>query len=76
VWELAENCCGLGMGTGQEPGGTGAYAVGTRYQRTGEDPADLEDTCHSEFQSVLNSNSATITCCYDSITNLNLVYSH
>jgi hypothetical protein len=38
--ELAENCCGSGTGTVQGPRGKVMSAVGSCYQRNGEDTAD------------------------------------
>jgi hypothetical protein len=40
VWKLANNFCSSGTATVREPIGKGTHAVGSRYQRSGEDTAD------------------------------------
>jgi hypothetical protein len=56
-----------GTGTVQERKGGGTSAIGSRYQKTGEDTTDWEDlsVCSSELQSVRMSNIAVVTCSSD-----------
>jgi hypothetical protein len=68
VEELAQNCCGWGIGTVWKPKGRGwISAISSCYQRTGKDMADCEDlsVCCSELQSVWNSDSTRVNCSYE-----------
>lgn len=53
-----KSSCGWSTATVREPKRRGSYAVGRRYQRAGEETTG----CHSELQSVSNSDGARVNC--------------